>query len=183
MSEANRYAVQINVKVGDHLINVQGDSVAEVVDRLDLLAEQAGQIHGALEKLDGRPATEIVQKDNKAWGARSQSYRSYPKSATASTTQPSTSSPTSAPNTSDATSLLKDQLGATVVTTVTHSEPSQPTAYVSGSNPEICPEHGLKRRFHAAGTNTNTGKEYSASYRCPAAGCKPMWQRKDGSFQ
>ncbi len=70
------YGVQINVKVGDHLINVNGTTPEEAFKRLEELASHSEAIHAAIEKLDGRPATEVVAKPANAWGARGQgNYR------------------------------------------------------------------------------------------------------------
>ncbi len=158
------YAVQINVKVGDHLINVQGDSVAEVVDRLDLLAEQAGQVHAALSVLDGRPATEVVQKE-KQWGARSQYGRTYPRASGSTVGSPAQSSGGS----TDATALLKDQLGATVVTTETHSTPQQSSPSTNGKvNNGQCP-HGTTQK-----SGSKNGKNWTANF-CNAKVCSPEW--------
>lgn len=169
------YAVQINVKVGDHLINVQGDSAEEAMKNLSDLVTVAPELHEHLSRLDGRPATEIVQKE-KQWGARSQYGRTYPKSATASTTQPSTQNPTSVQNTAE--QLLKDQLGATVVGTETHSTvvgtethstPQQSSPSTDGKvHNGQCP-HGTTQK-----SGSKNGKNWTANF-CNAKVCSPEW--------
>jgi hypothetical protein len=176
MGESKNYAVQINAKVGDHLINIQGDSVAEAMERLHQLAENSVSLHGALTILDGRPATEVVQKE-KQWGGRSQYGRSYPKTNTVPTHTPANVAATT-PGASPE-QLLRDQLGATTVTTETRSTSEQPINSPNGTL-DVCPTHGLKRVYKPGGENER-GK-FSASYRCPAQGCRPVWQKRDGSW-
>lgn len=92
------YGVQINVKVGDHLINVNGVDAAEAFQRLNDLADHAAEIHAAIEKLDGRPATEVVQKPANAWGARGQgNYRGKAQSSPGAAA-PSQNRPAGAPS-------------------------------------------------------------------------------------
>jgi hypothetical protein len=89
------YGVQINVKVGDHLININGSTPGEAFQRLEELAEHSAAIHAAIEKLDGRPATEVVQKPANAWGARGQgNYRGKAQTASPNSSPPSSGTPT-----------------------------------------------------------------------------------------
>lgn len=169
------YKVQISAKIGDHMVNVRGETTGEALLYLAELRAAANEIHGAMETLDGRPATEIVQKE-KTWGARSQSGRTYPRAGASPTGSTATTSP-------GAIEILKDELGAVVISTSTNPPSPSSTPHVPDSNPELCAAHGLKRKFHEAGKNATTGKDFSASWRCPAAGCKPLWQKSDGSFQ
>lgn len=95
------YVVQINVKVGDHLLNVNGATPEEAFRNLETLAEHADAIHAAIEKLDGRPATEVVQKPANAWGARGQgNYRGKAAGASAASnsSQTTSSRPSGAPS-------------------------------------------------------------------------------------
>jgi len=176
------YKVQINVKVGDHLININGETVAEVQEYLHQLAEHSGEIHAAMEKLDGRPATDIVTKE-KTWGARSQGGRTYPKTAGASSaTSPGGSTPQTAvaAHAASPQQLLQQEMGAQVLGTETNAVAS-PGA---GAPNEVvhCGIHGKPRQFYGPGVSSKTGKEYGASYRCTERGCSAHWQRKDGSW-
>jgi hypothetical protein len=180
------YKVQINVKVGDHLINIQGDSGEEAISLLEGLASQSRHIHSAIEHLDGRPATEVVQKET-TWGARSKGGRTYPRAvntAASTTPTPIATAQSVQDQAPSATELLQNELGAKVVSsTSTPSDASTRPEHVPNSNPELCADHGLKRKFYPAGKNKNTNKDFSASWRCPAAGCKPLWDKGDGRFE
>ena len=50
-----------------------------------------------------------------------------------------------------------------------------PAAEVMSNKPE-CAEHGAMR-YYPAGHNDKTGKDFSASYRCPVPRCntRPVW--------
>lgn len=200
---AEKYQFQINAKVGDHLINVNGETPQEAVENLEVLAAHKDRIHAALSALDGRDATEIVQKE-KTWGARSQGGRTYPKPAASGAPQTSISATGSwggqlaaaadpdhgDPNQSGFTTgnpqqLLQQHVGATVVST------EQNVASVSaGAVPRevmVCPLHG-PRKYAGPGVS-QAGKEYGPSYRCSERSCatgphgkSAVWQNKDGSW-
>lgn len=185
---AEKYQFQINAKVGDHLINVNGETPQEAVENLEVLAAHKDRIHAALSALDGRDATEIVQKE-KTWGARSQGGRTYPKPAAGGAPQTSTSAtgswggqPAAA---ADPVQVAQQELGATVVST------EQNVASVSaGAVPHevmVCPLHG-PRKYAGPGVS-QANKPYGASYRCSERSCatgpngkNAVWQNKDGSW-
>ena len=163
------YAVQINVKVGDHLINVQGDTPEEAVANLLKVQESADVIHEAMARLDGRPATEIVPKQSNSWGARSQTRAASPR-----------------PQTPPAVQQLQDALGA-AVTGVQPNPAPQYQAAPAGGPPtppglEWCQLHGSPRAYAAGGVSQRTGNPYGASWRCSQRGCAPVWQNRDGSW-
>jgi len=183
------YKVQINVKVGDHLININGESPQEAVGHLQELAAHVAEIHEAMSILDGRPATEIVQKE-KQWGARSQGGRSYnrqPAQAQAApqqVSQPQQNYPAAqsgwGPQTTtypqqqpqqDAHQLIQQQLGGQMISQTPNNDPFPP-----------CPIHGQPLRYFPAGTN-QAGKPYSARWSCTERGCSTAhWQQRDGSW-
>lgn len=164
---AEDWNVQISVKIGDHLTNIRGRSTNYVLERLEELASHADRVHAAMEALDGRPATEIVEKEKK-WGARSQGGRSYPKSSPASQTA-STASPAQSATPEQ---LIEKELGGTVIFS-TEVDDSVKT----------CPVHEKPRQFFEGGVSAKTNKKYSASYRCPERGCKPLWADPEGAFR
>lgn len=157
------YKVQINVKVGDHLINIQGDSPTEAYDYLKKISDWAPEIHQMIEKLDGRTATQIVQKE-KSWGARSQGGRTYPQKAAQAALA-------AVVDTRSAGELIEQELSGTEVVAPAPQE-----------GVSTCEMHGQVRTLAPGGVSQKTGKEYSSSLRCPAPGCRPLWQKKDGSF-
>lgn len=185
---AEKYPIQFNAKVGDHLINVNAEDVEHALLLVEELTAKKDRLHSALEALDGRPATEIVQKE-KTWGARSQGGRTYPKPAAGGAPQTTTSAtgswggqPVAA---ADPVQVAQQELGATVVST------EQNVASVSaGAVPHevmVCPLHG-PRKYAGPGVN-QAGKEYGASYRCSERSCatgphgkSAVWQNKDGSW-
>lgn len=183
------YTVQINVKVGDHLINVNGATAEEAITNLVALADQTPLIHQALSILDGgRPATEIVQKE-KTWGARSQGGRTYtnnpgaqaaPPASFPQPAQPFQGQPASPAPAGwnpqqpqwDPQQAIQQQLGATVISQ-TPNAPQDP----------VCGVHGQPLKYFGPGKNPNTQKEYAASWRCPTRGCSgTKWQKSDGSW-
>lgn len=185
---AEKYPIQFNVKVGDHLININGEGPEEALSNLKFVAGHTPEIHAALEALDGRPATEIVQKE-KTWGARSQGGRTYPKPAAGGAPQTSTSATGSWGGqpavAADPVQVAQQELGATVVST------EQNVASVSaGAVPHevmVCPLHG-PRKYAGPGVN-QANKPYGASYRCSERSCatgphgkSAVWQNKDGSW-
>jgi len=175
----SEWIIQVNVKVGDHLVNIRGKGSRFVLDKLDELAGEAERLHAALEKLDGRPATEIVTKE-KTWGARSQAGRTYPKTATASSpTGSATSSPPKPVEiVADPHQLLTKELGAVRVGTETNAAASPGVPHDVAN----CGIHGKPRQHYGPGVSSKTNKEYSASYRCPERGCAAVWANRDGSW-
>ena len=155
-------------KIGDHAVTIHAQTAEEFNQRLAELAKLKEEVWESLEILDDRPATAIAPKE---WGARSNGRRS-----------PGNSSGWN--KTAKPEKLLEREVGATPISSITNepSQPSTPTPHVPDANPELCATHGLKRVFHEGGKNATTGNTYSASWRCPAKGCRPLWQKKDGSF-
>lgn len=155
--DSGDWVLQINVKIGDHLVNVRGFSSGFVLDKLDELAFGADRIHKALEALDGRPATAIVEKEKK-WGARSQGGRTYPSATPAVS----------------ADILIRSELGGVPV--------GVSDGGTAGPTESTCTLHGQQRKWFGPGVSKASGKEYSASMRCPEKGCKALWEKPDGSF-
>lgn len=54
--------------------------------------------------------------------------------------------------------------------------PAQPVRPQESGQVPACPQHG-PMRYYAAGHNPKSGKDFSASYRCPVPQCptRPVW--------